>query len=104
MLNQTQLLEWKNEHKDVYKTIIGDTAFYWRPLKRKEYREMTAQTRAIDNLDDAQWVAEEICIDQTVLYPENVMELIENRAGISQLLYDEIMLGSGFAKPTTISV
>lgn len=93
-INQEQLNDWKKEYGHIYKTTIGDVAIIWRKLRRKEYVEtMTAETDSPDTkIFDRQDAIVKLCS----LYPDDIEELIEQEAGISGAVADEIPMKSGF--------
>lgn len=102
-LSQAQIDEWKAEYGHVYKTADGKDTIIYRPIRRSEYRKLMIDTditaeealdteKRIERLENRQT---ELC-NLTVLYPDNIIELLEERAGLALNLSDEIMGHSGF--------
>lgn len=92
--------EWKSLHQDqVYLTEFEEEVFLWRPIKRKEYKEIMKVQNA-----DSYYKEERIC-EKVVLYPEqyNFMVMTAGKAGIPTLLAELIMEKSGF-KATTAAL
>ena len=93
-----QLESWKSMYnKEVYMTEFDeDTVFVWRPLKRKEYKDI-AKLQNADNF----YKEERIC-DKAVLFPENYghMHMSAGKAGIPTLLSEMILEKSGFVSKT----
>lgn len=78
---------------ELYATRIIDQLFLWRPLKRKEYKDILN----IENADTH--FREERIADKCVVWPKNKSELIRNgRAGYATILFDVISSESGFTR------
>ena len=92
---------WKKEHGKVYKTTIGKEEYYWRKLKRKEYVSLMSTAKADEDSNAHIYQRQELIVAATVLYPEDIQNLIENDAGLATNLADEVILKSGFDMPTT---
>lgn len=89
--------EWKSLHQgEVYLTEFEEEVFLWRPIKRKEYKEIMKVQNA-----DSYYKEERIC-EKCVLYPEqyNFMVMTAGKAGIPTLLAELIMEKSGFQAKT----
>jgi len=90
--------KWKSQYGDeVFLTEIDENnIFVWRPIKRKEYKDI----QKIQNAD-AFYKEERIC-DKVVLYPKNYghMHMANGKAGIPTLLSELIMEKSGFVART----
>lgn len=54
----------KKEHRDIYQITYGDQIFIYRPLKRKEWKDLVESDMTQADLED------EVC-KACVLYPEN---------------------------------
>ena len=75
----------------IYKNVIDDNEFViWRLIKRKEYKEL------LDNDSLEIFDKQESIVKTALLYPENVDELIESKAGLATVLAEEILEHSGF--------
>lgn len=76
---------------EVFMTRILETYFIWRPLKRKEYRDIMALPGA-----DAYYREEAIC-QKCVLWPEDANTIIRHgNAGLATILSETISSESGF--------
>lgn len=94
-----KIREWKKVYSAVYKTVIADETIIFRPISRKEWKELMLQ-----GIDDKEELLdkEEQLIKTTVLYPDaNELEkIIEDYAGVSEIISDQIMFCSGFSNVT----
>lgn len=89
--------EWKSLYQgEVYLTEFDDDVFLWRPIKRKEYKEIMKVQNA-----DSYYKEERIC-EKVVLFPENYsyMSMTAGKAGIPTLLAELVMEKSGFQAKT----
>jgi hypothetical protein len=89
--------EWKSLHQgEVYLTEFEEEVFLWRPIKRKEYKEIMKVQNA-----DNYYKEERIC-EKCVMYPEeyNFMAMTSGKAGIPTLLAELVMEKSGFQAKT----
>lgn len=86
--------EWKKEFGRLYKNTVDDIEIIWRPIKRREYRELLSIST--DGNEDAFFLRQEKTCTMAVLYPNNIVELIEQRAGLASVLSEEILAKSGF--------
>jgi hypothetical protein len=92
-----QVEEWKSQFNDeVYLTEFEEDIFLWRPITRKEYK----QVMKINNAD-SYYKEERIC-DTVILYPMdyNFMSMASGKAGIPTLLAELVMEKSGFQAKT----
>lgn len=89
-----QLEKWKSMYNgEIFLTEFDeDTAFVWRPLKRKEYKDI-AKLKEADNF----YREERIC-EKAVLFPEGYgfMHMSNGKAGVPTLLNELILEKSGF--------
>lgn len=95
-ITQEMIDDWKKEHGEVYRKIIGGKAYVYRPLRRSEYKDvMTAEYE-----DDSMKIFErqDDIVRTVVLYPENIDEIIENYGGVASTLADIILEKSGFGE------
>ena len=89
--------EWKSLHGgEVYLTEFDEDVFLWRPIRRKEYKDIMKVQQA-----DSYYKEERMC-EKCVLYPENYnfMAMTQGKAGIPTLLAELIMEKSGFQAKT----
>lgn len=92
-----QVEEWKSRYNDeVYLTEFEDEIFLWRPITRKEYKQIMKIPNA-----DSFYKEERIC-ETVVLYPQNYnfMAMTAGKAGIPTLLGELVMEKSGFQAKT----
>ena len=99
-VSQQQIAEWKMEWGKIFKTSIGNQPFIWRKLKRKEYVNIMSSGEGTMEAEKF-YERQEMIAQATVLFPENIEEVIEDDAGVATALADEILLKSGFDITTT---
>lgn len=93
----------KKEHKEVFVTDVAGLQIVWRKLKRSEYKEL--MTTEFSENEELQFLEKQDFIaKQVILYPENVDELIEEYAGLSEIIATETMLRTGFGLTNTRTV
>jgi len=89
---------WKSQfNNEIYMTEFDEgEAFIWRPIRRKEYKEISK----IQGAD--QFFKEERICDKCVLFPKNYgyMNMTQGKAGIPSLLSELILEKSGFVAKT----
>lgn len=95
----------KKEHglKEVFITDIAGQKVIWRTLKRSEYKEAMT-TNFDENEDLAYYERQDFVASKVILYPENAEELIEEFAGISDIIATETMVKTGFGLSNTKTV
>lgn len=90
--------KWKSMYNnEVYLTEFDDeNVFVWRPIKRKEYKDI-AKLQNADNF----YKEERIC-EKSILFPANYgfMNMSAGKAGIPTLLSELILEKSGFVAKT----
>jgi hypothetical protein len=88
---QEQVKEWKDKYTYVYRMNLLGKDFYFRTLTREDYMDILAiqasDPRAFDHDIEV--------VRKCVLSPLDPAEL-KNKAGISTVLAEKIMLASGF--------
>jgi len=92
-----QVEEWKSQYgEEVYLTEFEEDIFIWRPITRKEYKQVMKVQNA-----DTYYKEERIC-ESVVLFPEqyNFMNMTNGKAGIPTLLSELVMEKSGFQAKT----
>lgn len=102
-INEQQIQEWKNKWGKIYKTTIGEDVIVWRKLKRKEYVEIMS---GADEEDEDFYGAkiykrQDKIAEKVILYPENAKEMMEDNAGVSTTIADEVLVKSGFDQTET---
>lgn len=91
-LDLTQImLKMKKNHKTLYTHQFGDEIFIYRPVGRKEYKDLFLNKE----LDDAS--KEEILCNLCVLFPKNYDFANCDEAGLPTILSDEIIKNSYIA-------
>lgn len=94
---------FKKDHKEVFITDMAGIQIIWRKLKRSEYKEL--MTEEFSENEELQFLEKQDFIaKKVILYPENVEELIEEYAGISEIIATETMLRTGFGLTNTRTV
>lgn len=94
---------FKKDHKEVYITDVAGLQIVWRKLKRSEYKEL--MTTEFSENEELQFLEKQDFIaKQVILYPENVEELIEEYAGLSEIIATETMLRTGFGLTNTRTI
>lgn len=92
-----QVEEWKSQFGDeVYLTEFEEEIFLWRPISRKEYKQVMKVQNA-----DSFYKEERIC-EACILFPAqyNFMNMSMGKAGVPTLLAELIMEKSGFQAKT----
>lgn len=89
--------------REVFITNVADMYIVWRKLKRSEYKEIMTQTYS-ENEDLAFYEKQDDIARKVILYPENVEELIEEFAGVSDIIASETMVKTGFGLTETKAV
>lgn len=93
----------KKEHKEVFITDMAGIQIVWRKLKRSEYKEL--MTSEFSENEELQFLEkQEFIAKKVILYPENVEELIEEYAGIAEIIATETMLRTGFGLTNTRTI
>lgn len=93
----------KKEHGEVFITKIAGLEVIWRKLKRSEYKE--AMTIKFSENEDIQYFErQEFMAKKVILYPENVDRLLEDYAGIADIVATETMIKTGFGIANTKAV
>ena len=92
------LEKWKSMYNgEVYLTEFDEEdVFVWRPIKRKEYKDI-AKIQSADNF----YKEERIC-EKSILFPAGYgfMNMSNGKAGIPTLLHELILEKSGFVAKT----
>lgn len=91
---QEIIRDLKRKYPQVYATIVGDDLYIWRPLGRREYREILEQ--ATDEHD-----LEERIAQAAVVWPEGI-DFQKGKAGAPEILAAEIKEASGYGSPERV--
>ena len=93
----------KNGYKEIYITNVAGINVIWRKLKRSEYKE--AMTTKFNDNEDLEYLdRQDFVAKKVILYPENVDELLEDFAGIADIISTETMVKTGFGVTDTKEV
>lgn len=85
---------WKEQFGRIYKNIIDGETVIWRPIRRKEYRELLDFEASEE--ENRLLAKQEATVKTAVLFPKDVEVLIEAKAGFATVLSEEILAYSGF--------
>lgn len=86
----SQINKWKEEYGEVFATSIDLEMFIWRPLTRKDYKELITNGGSL-------YDREERYCAKCVLWPDNYDFKDEHiKAGLPTSLAEQILLKSGF--------
>ena len=87
----------KNKDGSIYQMLIADQRIIFKPLSRKEYKEVMALTLD-DEEDSIVMKRENMVAKMAIVYPseEEVEDIIERYAGVAEVVCDECMRVSGF--------
>lgn len=96
-------IELKKEHGEVYITTVGEIDIVWRKLKRSEYKEAMT-TEFSDNPDVQYYEKQDFIAKKVILFPEDVEKLIENYAGVADVVATETLIKTGFGITNTRTV
>lgn len=95
--------KFKKQYKRIYETDVAGERIIWRPIKRSEYREIMAYEDKKLSDREIVYVREEMMAKKVILYPKTE-DIIEEFAGVAEVIADECMYYSGFMpngiKPT----
>ena len=100
---ETAAEKLKEIHGDVFITTVADVEIVWRKLKRSEYKE--AMSIKFDENEDINYFErQDFMAKKVILYPENVDSLLEDYAGVSDIIATETMVKTGFGIANTKAV
>ena len=104
-LSEVEILadQLKEKHGEVFVTSIAGIEIIWRKLKRSEYKEIMS-TKYDDNEDIQYFERQDAMARKVILYPENVERLLEDYAGVSDIIATETMIKTGFGIANTKAV
>ena len=105
-ISKEQIEKWTEEYKHVYRVTLDGDDIIFRRLKRSEYISILkesgeANVADASDLQDKSFERQEAILKHTVIFPEDVDTLIEESAGLSTVLADEILAKSGFVNVYT---
>lgn len=101
-VSEEDIDKWRAEYGDIYRSKIADMTFFWHKVRRADYVRIMSDEdlNQIENLDLKVYYRQDIIIKSSVLYPsqDELDKILEENAGISTTLADEIMICSGFGR------
>jgi len=106
LLTDEKKKELKNQYKKLYITVLdSDQPIVWRPIKRSEHKEILKETRDLNSESEIMLERQEATCLKCIVFPETeeeIKEILEDNAGTSIVISDEIYRKSGFEikKPT----
>lgn len=90
-ITQEMINEWKTKYGEIYQIILGGQAYVYRPMKRIEYKQITA------NQDTNRAFSEEQIVQKCLIFPQlDSTSLSAEKAGTVTTLTDLIMVASNF--------
>lgn len=93
-----KLQQWKSLYSDeVYMTEFGDETVIFRPIRRREYRDIYEVEGDVNQY----YIEEQVC-RKSILWPEDYADqrMAFGKAGIPTTLSQIILERSGFLRPT----
>lgn len=94
---------WKKSFGEIFKSEISGDIFIWRPIKRSEYKILLSSFEDLSQ-EEKMLAKQEEAVKMAILYPSNIDELIEKKAGLATVLSEEILANSGFDISNTVSL
>jgi len=88
-VTQEMIMAWK-EKGPVFKCSVGDLDIYYRPLSRATYFEIMQETASNSGTDP------ELTTVMKCILNEVSEKTLTERGGIATVVYEQIMLKSGF--------
>jgi len=85
-----QIAAWKMEHGYVFKTTISGTELIFRTVTRDDYVEIMQDAATNDAADPEKATVEKCLLNKVPA------DLLYKKGGIATVLYEQIMLKSGF--------
>lgn len=96
---EQEVQKLKNKYGSIYQIEIADQRFIFKPLSRKDYKDIMGAAFDINMSNDEVIFNRENMIAKTVIvYPDKkiVDNMLETFAGISEVIAEECMKISGF--------
>ena len=97
-----QVSDWKSRYDgEVFMSDFNDKVIIWRPIRRKEFRDL----QRVEGAADEYYLEEAVC-RTCVLFPEDyaMHAMTFGKAGIPTTLSQMIMEHSGFLRPATVKL
>lgn len=89
------IFEWKKKYGSVFKTRVAGKDYIWRKIKRSEYTSIMVEVENEDP-EERYYKRQEEVTKMTLLFPENVEDLIEENGGLASVISGEVLNKSGF--------
>lgn len=97
-----QVEDWKSRFdNDLYMSDFNNEVFIWRPIRRKEYRDI----QRVEGVKDEYYMEEAVC-RTCVLWPQDyaMHKITFGKAGLPTTLSQLVMERSGFLRPATVKL
>lgn len=103
MTLEDNVMIWKKQYNNIFKTVIEDEIYIWRKLKRSEYKDITKMVAEAygEDTQAQNWFKQEEITKTVLLYPFDAEEAIEESAGISVVISQDCLVRSGFGAIST---
>jgi hypothetical protein len=88
-VTQEMIMAWK-EKGPVFKCAVGEIDVYFRPLSRATYFEIMQESASNSGMDP------ELATVKKCILNEVPEKTLNDRGGIATVVYEQIMLKSGF--------
>jgi len=90
-ITQVMIEEWKSKYGEIYKVDLAGEDYYYRALKRAEYKGI------VQPPESAPSFREEQIVSKCVIHPSiDAATIATSKAGVVSTLTDYVMLVSGF--------
>lgn len=90
-ITQAMIDDWKGKYGEIYKIDLGGDEYYYRPLRRAEYKSV------LQSQGESTSFREEQIVQKCVIYPAiDAASTGSTKAGVISTLTDCIMMVSGF--------
>lgn len=96
---EKKIQELKNKYGAIYQMEIADQLFLFKPISRKEYKEIINKNYDLDiNTRELTMIRETEMAKKVIVYPEKKVSdaMIEQFAGIAEVITEECLRISGF--------
>lgn len=95
---EEKIKSWKELHGKIYMSIIGGKTYYYKTLTRDDYMDILVAQASNQKFDH------DIQVFKKCVLSEYSDEELTNKAGISTVISEKIMLLSGFESTEAIEV
>ena len=88
------IAEWKQQHKKLFRVVLGDITYYYTTLKRDVYIELLSK-QTLDESFEYEFETIKACVISPAL-GESFKQDLQDKSGIGVVLLEQIMLKSGW--------